>query len=94
MANNYIAIGSGNNRHAATLLGSVNNLAAVKDVLEMLKHDMDNMVDGTDYSVLEAAFGVPGGKGQTVYNLVAGTVAALQGSSDLTNLLGYLAATR
>lgn len=55
---------------------------------------MDNMTDGVTFSTLEQAYGIPSGKGQTVYNLLAGAVADLNASTSLSNLQAWLAAIR
>lgn len=93
MPNNYIAI------NQAVLLGSnlegaICTLSQVKARLEQIKANMDNMTDGVTFTTLESSYGIPSGKGQTVYNLVAGAVADVSASSNVVNLLNWLAAIR
>jgi hypothetical protein len=57
--------------------------------LHRLKDVMDTMIDGTDYSRLETEFGVATGKGETVYNLVAGAATDTAGA-NITQLLNRL----
>lgn len=95
MASNYINISTSGLRHAGALLSAVNNLAASREQLRLLKEAMDAMVgDTASYVVIEQQMGLPGGAGQTAYNLVAGAYAALTSSSDVTNLLAYFGANR
>jgi hypothetical protein len=95
MASNYINISTSGLRHANALLSAVNNLAAVREQIRLLKESMDAMVGDTgSYLVIEQQMGLPGGSGQAAYNLVAGSAAALTSSSDVTNLLSYFGATR
>jgi hypothetical protein len=57
--------------------------------LHRLKDVMDTMIDGTDYSRLETEFGLVTGKGETVYNLVAGAATDVSGV-NITQLLNRL----
>ena len=91
MANNFIGIDT-TKRLGAVTYNTATQLADARDRLVQLKNDMDNMVDGADYSVIATQFGVA--NGQTLYNLVAGAASALTSSSDLTNLLNWLAVAR
>lgn len=92
MPDNYIGINQ-SSRLGGTLQSSLNGLALHIGTLKQLKLDMDNMTDGVTYATLESAFGIPAGKGQSVYNLVAGSVTEL-GATNLNNLLNWLGATR
>ena len=94
MAQNYISISQNVGRFAQSLLSVTNSLASQRDLLILLKRDMDQMVNGTDYTMLESNFGLPTGKGQTVYNLVAGAVAELASASNFNLMFDYLGATR
>jgi hypothetical protein len=95
MPNNYIAVSlSGSSTLGGTLYSCVNRYCSAHGTLAQLKADMDNMTDGVTFATLEAAFGIPTGKGQTVYNLVAGALADLNASSNFTNLQAWLGATR
>ena len=64
-----------------------------RELLEMLaetKAIMEAQVDGVDYAAVEAQYGVPAGKGQTAYNLVAAASTAVDVASvrQLVNWLG------
>jgi hypothetical protein len=47
------------------------------NTLSTIKAEMDEMVDGTDYTAVETYFNLPAGQGETVYNLVSGGLAAM-----------------
>ena len=94
MAKNYIGLPVSGNRLAVALFGACVNLANAKDQLLMLKNAMDQMIDGSDYTLMETAFGIETGKGQTVYNLVAGSVSELASDVSVTSLVSYLAVIR
>lgn len=55
---------------------------------------MNHNNDGSDWTALEAVFGLPAGKGQTVYNLINGSVGSMAGvfqtadAKNLTETLG------
>lgn len=93
MPNNYIAIGQ-SGQLGASLQQTVNVTSQLMARLQQLKLDMDNMTDGVAFATLETAFGIPTGKGQTVYNLMAGTIADLNASSNFANLQAWLGAIR
>lgn len=46
---------------------------------------MTNMNDGTNFSDIETFFGVPASQGQNVFNLVNGTVGAMEGTFQNNN---------
>lgn len=94
MAKNFIGLPTGANRLSNSLLGACNTLAMGRDQIRLLKEAMDQMIDGSDYTMLETAFGLSTGNGQTVYNLVAGTLADLNADVSLSSLISYLAITR
>jgi hypothetical protein len=54
-----------------------------------VKAVMDHNNDGTSFTDIETLFGVPTGKGQTVYNFVNGSIGTMTGvfqTSDVKNL--------
>lgn len=61
-----------------------------KRVLGVMNHNND----GTNWTYIEALFGVPAGKGQAVYDLMNGSVGSMEGSfqtadaKNLTETLG------
>lgn len=93
MPDNYIGVNLGS-RLGGTLQSSLNGFVLHSGTLKQLKLDMDNMTDGVSFATLESAFGIATGKGQTVYNLVAGAVSEFNAATNLNNLLNWLAATR
>jgi hypothetical protein len=91
MPDNFIAV-SYANRLGSQLVNLSGSLALDKARLSQIKADMDQMTDGLTFATIEATYGIPVGKGQTVYNLVTGALAAMNGSADFLNLLAFLAA--
>ena len=58
-----------------------------RDLLREVSADMSVMVDGSDYSHLEAQFGIPAGKGQTAKGEIDALLGKLENTnSDLGNL--------
>ena len=76
MATTYIPVNTGQ-RLGADLRRVVDLLRDVRDRLERLKNIMDTQVDGVDYTLIASQFGLPAGDGQLVYNLLAGSFAAV-----------------
>lgn len=94
MANNFINIDlTSNKRLAYKLRQAIDDFLKAESQLEALKSDMDQMINGTDYTTLEAEFALPAGKGDDVYNLVAGAVSELNADTNYQQLLSWLAAT-
>jgi hypothetical protein len=56
--------------------------------LAKLKSAMDSMASGSTFEVIESELGVDTGQGETVYNIVAGMLAQLNGATfdDLPRL--------
>lgn len=89
MAVNYIPIDPA--KRLGTRLRRLVDLQ--REALELsaaLKAVMETQIDGTDYAAVEAQFGLPAGKGQTAYNLVAGAKSAVDVSAvrQLVDWLG------
>lgn len=93
MANNFIGVNLGV-RLGGQLVAGSQNLRWSLDVLSALKTAMDNMINVSDYTTVEAQFGVPTGKGQILYNLVAGSITDMNASANVTQLLAFLATCR
>jgi hypothetical protein len=61
-----------------------------KEILAIMTHNND----GVNWTDIETLFGLPAGKGQTVFNMVNGSVGAMEGTmtnsqcKDMTELLG------
>jgi len=61
------------------------------DLGDKIKDIMDHNTDGSNYAGIETKFGIATGLGDDVYNLVAGALAAMKGtsqSSDGMTLIG------
>jgi 7,8-dihydro-6-hydroxymethylpterin-pyrophosphokinase len=93
VANNFIAVDQ-RTRLGGNAMAGAQNLRWAQDVLQALKIAMDNMITGTDYSVVATQFGVDPLKAQTFYNLVAGTITDLTTSTNIPQLLAWLATCR
>lgn len=63
------------------LLSFISTYRLAMDQAARLKATMDHNTDGTVWTDIETLFGLPTGKGQTVYNLVAGSIGALNGTA-------------
>ncbi len=89
MASNHIPIDTGL-RLGQRLRRGVDVTREALTLLTEAKDVMEEMIDGTDYSVVEARYGLPAGKGQTAYNLVVAARTAVQSTAttQLINRLG------
>jgi len=76
MANNFITVDT-TTRLGSQLRSCVVSMQGTLDLMDRLKLIMDNQTDNTIWTTVEAQFGIPAGKGQTTYNLVAGALAAI-----------------
>lgn len=78
--------------YTSQLVGAARQLNATYQQLDTLKRLMDQMVAGSDYTMLEAQFGLAAGQGVTAYNLVAGALAQIYnaGSGSCTLLMAQL----
>lgn len=97
MARDYIKIDLSNqnvNVHAQTLRSFV---SALRQAYEQGKHIqalMGHMHDGAVFTDIELNFGLPAGKGQFVFDLVNGTIGAMEGGMqnaqavNLTEMVG------
>jgi hypothetical protein len=93
MAIDFITVNTGDGAatFAADLVRFKELYRQTLDLGEKLKDIMDHNTDGSSYTGIETKFGLPAGNGDEVYNLVAGTLAALKGtaqSSDGIALIG------
>ena len=84
MAQDFITVDKTKNM-GADLLNAKETLRNVTDRLQWLKDTMDHNIDASDYTDVEALFGIPVGDGQTVYNVVATAVSQL-GHADVLAL--------
>jgi hypothetical protein len=88
MPTTFIPINTGQ-RLGQQLRTAVDQLQAARQALQKLKATMDTQINGSDYSMIEAQFGLQAGQGQTLYNLVAGGNTDLAGSVNVTELLSW-----
>ncbi len=88
MSDNFIHIDTAK-RLGSQLRNVVESTRGVLDALNKLKTIMDQQTDGATYTTIETEFGIPTGKGGTVYNLVAGSYAAVNVSAIL-QYISYL----
>ena len=72
-------------KFAGELAELVSRIRAALEKLDRVKDIMDHSNDGTDFTQIEAFFGLATGKGQTVYDLVNGTFLALTGAAQNAN---------
>jgi hypothetical protein len=75
--------------HASLLLDYVRQLRTAYDLGVRVKAVMDHNQDGTSFTDIEVLFGLPTGQGQAVYDLVNGSVGAMDGTfqaADAKNL--------
>jgi hypothetical protein len=91
VAANYITV-SLDERLGGRIRDIVDMLASRRSMLRDLKAALETMVDGSDYSMIEAELGLPAGKGQTVYNLVSGALSELDADTSFNQLLSWLGA--
>lgn len=85
MADNHIEIQQAV-RLGSMLFSAVSTLRPTHDRIENVKRIMDQVAAGGDWGALEAKFGVPAGKGETVYNLIAGAFTHLDHFDVLTTM--------
>lgn len=85
-ARDYIKIDPTNTGLQASLLRSyVNQLRQAFDTGTRILAIMGHNNDGTSFVDLEALFGLPTGKGQTVFNLVNGSIGSMQGTFQVAD---------
>ena len=75
--------------HARKLLEYKERLRAAYDAGKHVLAIMNHNNDGANWSDIEALFGLPAGKGRTVYDLMNGSVGAMEGTfqtADAKNL--------
>lgn len=75
---------------AALLRNGQASLQAAVNYLTQALAFMQQQTDGVTFTQVEAQFGIPAGKGQTVNNLVANLVGG-GGSLTVTNVTQFLA---
>lgn len=76
--------------YASKLVATSKSLRSVMDQLEEMLAVMTHSNDGVDFSQIEGLFGLAAGKGQTVFDLVNGTLLALKGQGQNSNALSFI----
>lgn len=82
-------------RDFITINQSAAQAGLLKSYIELLRQaydkgtrclaEMGHLNDGTVFTDIETSFGLPTGKGQTVFNLVNGSVGSLNGSFQVAD---------
>lgn len=87
MAKDYIKIDPTlNTATQAKLLQSyINQMRVTLELGERCIAIMGHNNDGSDFTMIEALFGLPVGKGQTVFNLVNGSVGSFKGTFQVAD---------
>lgn len=75
---------------AAKLVSLSRQLRDTIDLLDEVKTIMDHSNDGSVFTLIETFFGLPSGKGQTVYDLCNGTMQAISGTAQNSNALSLI----
>jgi hypothetical protein len=89
MARDFIKIDTGMTgaTHAGLLRAFVQQMRQAIDTGERVKAIMTHNNDGSNFSDIEALFGIPEGKGQTVFDLVNGAVGSTQGAFQTSDAM-------
>jgi hypothetical protein len=91
MAADFIKIDRNNNAapFASEIIAAVSQIRQAQETLLKIQAKGFRMFDTTpdpdDFSVFETNYGIPTDSGQTVFNLVNGTVMALAGTAQNAN---------
>lgn len=89
MAADYLKLNT-TTQHGGEFWAAVTQLRNAESQLVALKARFEEMIDGSDYTMLEANTGLSAGQGVQAYNLVAGAVAGLA-AVDIQQLIARLA---
>lgn len=84
MSNDFIPLDLDTNpgEPPRALYNIAKNLRSVRDEVNKVRDWMLHSFTGTDYSALEARFGIPTGTGAAVFTLIDGTLQVLDGTSS------------
>lgn len=72
---------------AQALKGYILTLRQAQELGQRVLDMMTNMEDGTTFTQIESSFGLPAGSGQTVFNLVNGSIGSMKGTFQTTDAL-------
>jgi hypothetical protein len=70
---------------AGSLKSAIRQLETAKQQLTSVLNKMGHNTNGTVFTSLEALYGLPAGQGQTVFDLVNGTIGAMNGTFQNNN---------
>jgi hypothetical protein len=85
--NDYIKIDTSTTSavEAGTLKNAIRQLEIAKQQLTSVINKMGHNTNGTVFTTMEGLYGLPAGSGQTVYDLVNGTIGAMNGTFQNNN---------
>jgi hypothetical protein len=87
MAIDFITVTVDANKTQSTQLKNFTALVAqVYGMAAQIRNKMTHMYNGADFTMLETEFGIPSGKGQEVFDLLNGSVNAMDGTMQNSNL--------
>lgn len=84
MAKDYIKIDN-SAPQAALLRSYISALRSAYNLGTQCKAIMTHNNDGVDFSPIETLFGLPTGKGQTVFNLVNGSIGSMDAAFQVSD---------
>jgi hypothetical protein len=70
---------------AGLLIGYINNLRAAYNAGKQIIGIMGHLNDGTTFTAIESVFGLPSGQGQTVFDLMNGSVGSMEGAFQVSD---------
>ena len=71
--------------HAGLLRAYVQQLRQAYEQGQRVRAIMNQNHDGTVFTDIEALFGLPAGKGQTVFDLVNGSIGSMEGTFQVAD---------
>lgn len=70
---------------AASLKNYITVLRQAQELGQRVLDSMTHMQDGVTFTEIETLFGLPAGKGQTVFNLVNGSIGSMKGTFQVAD---------
>lgn len=80
-----ISLASPEATQAAELKNWIAIMRQVYEMGERIKDKMVHMQDGANFAELEKRYGIPAAQGQTVFDLVNGSIGAMEGTFQNSN---------
>lgn len=92
MAADFIKIDRTNTAatHSSKIIAAVQTARSLVNQLTEIQGIGFRNFAGTDFAAFEALFGIPAGKGQTVFDLINGSQQALAGTAQNANALEFI----